>query len=187
MEQMLGRTAEELALTDWFGDAPRVVDISPPGGGRRPLGSAPDDVPAGRTAARSAGAVGRQPPAARAGAPGVAAADSRHRPRARQLARPDQVDRRQPRDAAAAQSAADDWRDDMQRGLQVIASRTDSLSRFTGAYARLARLPAPQARARRAEAAAAARRRPRDARAGPGRGPAPTSPSTPTPISSSSC
>ena len=38
----------------------------------------------------------------------------------------------------------DDWRDDMQRGLQVIASRTESLSRFTGAYARLARLPAPK-------------------------------------------
>ena len=27
MEQLLGRTAEELALSDWFGDAPRVVDI----------------------------------------------------------------------------------------------------------------------------------------------------------------
>jgi two-component system nitrogen regulation sensor histidine kinase NtrY len=36
-----------------------------------------------------------------------------------------------------------DWRDDMQRGLAVIASRADALSRFTGAYARLARLPAP--------------------------------------------
>ena len=33
MEHMLGRTAEELSLTEWFGDAPRVVDISPPGGG----------------------------------------------------------------------------------------------------------------------------------------------------------
>jgi signal transduction histidine kinase len=32
----------------------------------------------------------------------------------------------------------------MTRGLQVIASRTESLSRFTSAYARLARLPAPQ-------------------------------------------
>jgi signal transduction histidine kinase len=31
----------------------------------------------------------------------------------------------------------------MQRGLAVIASRADALSRFTGAYARLARLPAP--------------------------------------------
>ncbi len=37
----------------------------------------------------------------------------------------------------------DDWRDDMQRGLAVIASRADALSRFTSAYARLARLPQP--------------------------------------------
>jgi nitrogen fixation/metabolism regulation signal transduction histidine kinase len=36
-----------------------------------------------------------------------------------------------------------DWRDDMQRGLAVIASRADALSRFTGTYARLARLPPP--------------------------------------------
>ena len=42
----------------------------------------------------------------------------------------------------------EDWRDDMSRGLQVIASRTESLSRFTAAYSRLARLPAPQALAR---------------------------------------
>jgi two-component system, NtrC family, nitrogen regulation sensor histidine kinase NtrY len=38
----------------------------------------------------------------------------------------------------------DDWRDDMRRGLGVIASRSESLSRFVGAYARLARLPRPQ-------------------------------------------
>ena len=37
----------------------------------------------------------------------------------------------------------DDWRDDMQRGLAIIASRSDALSRFTAAYARLARLPQP--------------------------------------------
>ena len=106
MEHMLGRTAEELALAEWFGEAPRVVDISPPG--RRPgtLGGSPDDVPAGRTAARSAGAVGREPPAARTGTPGMAAADSRHRPRARQLAGTDQVDRRLAREPAAAPSAA---------------------------------------------------------------------------------
>ena len=36
-----------------------------------------------------------------------------------------------------------DWREDMERGLTVIASRADSLGRFTGAYARLARLPPP--------------------------------------------
>jgi nitrogen fixation/metabolism regulation signal transduction histidine kinase len=38
----------------------------------------------------------------------------------------------------------DDWRDDMRRGLGVITSRSESLSRFIGAYARLAKLPRPQ-------------------------------------------
>ena len=41
----------------------------------------------------------------------------------------------------------DDWRDDMQRGLAIIASRADGLSRFTSAYAQLARLPAPNMQA----------------------------------------
>jgi len=39
---------------------------------------------------------------------------------------------------------ADDWRDDMKRGLTVITTRSESLSRFIGAYARLAKLPRPQ-------------------------------------------
>lgn len=39
-----------------------------------------------------------------------------------------------------------DWRDDMRRGLNVIASRTEALSRFTGAYTALARLPPPNKR-----------------------------------------
>jgi two-component system, NtrC family, nitrogen regulation sensor histidine kinase NtrY len=34
--------------------------------------------------------------------------------------------------------------EDMKRGLAVIAARSDSLSRFTTAYARLAKLPAPR-------------------------------------------
>ncbi len=38
----------------------------------------------------------------------------------------------------------DDWNDDMRKGLAVIAARSDSLSRFTTAYARLAKLPAPR-------------------------------------------
>jgi two-component system nitrogen regulation sensor histidine kinase NtrY len=38
----------------------------------------------------------------------------------------------------------DDWRDDTLRGLAVIASRSESLSRFMTAYARLARLPPPK-------------------------------------------
>ena len=36
-----------------------------------------------------------------------------------------------------------DWEEDMQRGLGVIASRSEALSRFMSAYARLARLPQP--------------------------------------------
>ncbi len=39
---------------------------------------------------------------------------------------------------------AADWEDDMRRGLGVIAGRAEALSRFTNAYARLARLPRPQ-------------------------------------------
>jgi nitrogen fixation/metabolism regulation signal transduction histidine kinase len=37
-----------------------------------------------------------------------------------------------------------DWRDDVRRGLNVIASRSEALSRFMSAYARLARLPPPR-------------------------------------------
>ena len=37
-----------------------------------------------------------------------------------------------------------DWQDDARSGLNVIATRAESLSRFMQAYARLARLPAPQ-------------------------------------------
>lgn len=38
----------------------------------------------------------------------------------------------------------DDWTDDMARGLNVIATRSESLSRFMSSYARLAKLPAPK-------------------------------------------
>lgn len=38
---------------------------------------------------------------------------------------------------------ANDWEDDMQRGLTVIATRSDSLARFMNAYAQLAKLPPP--------------------------------------------
>jgi nitrogen fixation/metabolism regulation signal transduction histidine kinase len=37
-----------------------------------------------------------------------------------------------------------DWQEDVERGLSVVSSRAESLSRFMSAYARLARLPAPQ-------------------------------------------
>jgi len=38
----------------------------------------------------------------------------------------------------------EDWRDDMQRGLEVIGDRSGALIRFMAAYARLARLPPPR-------------------------------------------
>jgi len=37
-----------------------------------------------------------------------------------------------------------DWEEDMQRGLNIISGRAESLTRFMEAYARLARLPAPR-------------------------------------------
>ena len=38
----------------------------------------------------------------------------------------------------------DDWQDDVQRGLAVITSRAEALTRFMEAYSRLARLPQPK-------------------------------------------
>jgi PAS domain S-box-containing protein len=40
--------------------------------------------------------------------------------------------------------APPDWQEDLKRGLTVIESRSEALSRFMTAYARLARLPAPK-------------------------------------------
>ncbi len=37
----------------------------------------------------------------------------------------------------------EDWREDASRGLEIISARSAGLNRFTGAYARLARHPAP--------------------------------------------
>jgi nitrogen fixation/metabolism regulation signal transduction histidine kinase len=44
----------------------------------------------------------------------------------------------------ARERLPEDWREDMRHGLDVITSRSDSLTRFIGAYARLAKLPRPQ-------------------------------------------
>lgn len=46
----------------------------------------------------------------------------------------------------AREPLADDWREDAQGGLQIIASRSAGLSRFLAGYSRLAALPAPQMR-----------------------------------------
>ena len=44
---------------------------------------------------------------------------------------------------AAQETPPDDFRQDLKRGLSVIAARAEALSRFTTAYAKLARLPPP--------------------------------------------
>ena len=54
----------------------------------------------------------------------------------------------------------------MKRGLAVIAARSDSLSRFTTAYARLAKLPAPRLDTVHVSGAGPPRRRRRNALAG---------------------
>ncbi len=38
----------------------------------------------------------------------------------------------------------EDWRDDVRRGLGVVTTRAEALSRFTAAYSKLARLPQPK-------------------------------------------
>ena len=47
-------------------------------------------------------------------------------------------------DLVARQPRPVDWNDDMQRGLEVISSRADSLARFIESYSKLARLPQPR-------------------------------------------
>lgn len=50
------------------------------------------------------------------------------------------------RDLIARDPLPDDWGEDAAAGLDVIRDRAESLGRFMGAYARLARLPAPRRR-----------------------------------------
>ena len=43
----------------------------------------------------------------------------------------------------ARESLPEDWREDAHRGLAIVSSRADSLTRFLESYSRLARLPVP--------------------------------------------
>jgi len=43
-----------------------------------------------------------------------------------------------------AEPRPDDWEEDMRKGLNVIATRSEALSRFMSSYARLAKLPPPK-------------------------------------------
>lgn len=144
VEQMLGRTAEELGVTSWIGEAPRVVDITLPGGvlGRWEvrrttfrLGGLPHDLLVLSDVSRPLREQERQAWQRLIRVIGHELGNSLG-PIKSIAGSLESLLQRQP--------PPGDWRDDMQRGLQVIASRTDSLGRFTGAYARLARLPAPR-------------------------------------------
>ena len=144
MEQMLGRTAEELAVNDWFGDAPRVVDLSLPGGSvgrwevRRTtfrLGGLPHDLLVLSDVSRPLREQERQAWQRLIRVIGHELGNSLGPIKSIAGSLETLLQRNPP---------PEDWRDDMTRGLQVIASRTESLSRFTSAYARLARLPAPK-------------------------------------------
>jgi two-component system nitrogen regulation sensor histidine kinase NtrY len=144
MEQLLGRTAEELNVTDWFGDAPRVVDLSLPGGNvgrwevRRTtfrLGGLPHDLLVLSDVSRPLREQERQAWQRLIRVIGHELGNSLGPIKSIAGSLETLLQRNPP---------PEDWRDDMTRGLQVIASRTESLSRFTAAYARLARLPAPR-------------------------------------------
>ncbi len=50
------------------------------------------------------------------------------------------------RQLLARESGPDGLRDDLRRGLDVIAARSEALTRFMGSYTRLARLPPPRLR-----------------------------------------
>jgi nitrogen fixation/metabolism regulation signal transduction histidine kinase len=142
-ERLLGRTADDLGLTDCLeGDVPRILDASFPGGvGKWEVR---------RTTFREGGLPHQL----------LVLSD---------LSRPLRDEERQAwqrlirvighelnNSLAPIKSIAgslesllqrepppSDWQEDMRRGLAVIATRAAALGRFTGAYARLARLPKP--------------------------------------------
>ncbi len=134
MEQMLGRTADELGVSEWFGDAPRVVDLSLPGGsaGRWEvrlttfrLGGLPHDLLVLSDVSRPLREQERLAWQRLIRVIGHELGNSLG-PIKSIAGSLETLLQRNPPPA--------DWRDDMQRGLQVIASRTESLSRFTAAY-----------------------------------------------------
>lgn len=144
IEQQLGRTADELQVSDWFADSPRIVDIPLPGGTtgrwevRRTtfrLGGLPHDLLVLSDVSRPLREQERQAWQRLIRVIGHELGNSLG-PIKSIAGSLETLLQRQP--------PPEDWRDDMTRGLQVIASRTDSLSRFTAAYAQLARLPLPR-------------------------------------------
>jgi two-component system nitrogen regulation sensor histidine kinase NtrY len=143
-ERMLGRRAEELGLEDCLdGDAPRVINTAFPGGvGRWDIrrssfrqGGLPHELlvlsdlsqplreEERQAFQRLIRVIGHEMNNSLAPIKSIAGSLSTL------------IERDPP---------PSDWREDVQRGLGVIASRSESLSRFMSAYARLAKLPPPR-------------------------------------------
>jgi nitrogen fixation/metabolism regulation signal transduction histidine kinase len=143
-ERMLGRRAEELGLEDCLeGDAPRVINTAFPGGvGRWEIrrssfrqGGLPHELlvlsdlsqplreEERQAFQRLIRVIGHEMNNSLAPIKSIAGSLSTL------------IERDPP---------PSDWREDVERGLGVIASRSESLSRFMNAYARLAKLPPPK-------------------------------------------
>jgi nitrogen fixation/metabolism regulation signal transduction histidine kinase len=142
-EQLLGRTAEHLGITDWFGDAPRVVDLDVPGGTGRwevrrttfRLGGQRHDLLVLSDVSRPLREEERQAWRRLIRVIGHELGNSLG-PIKSLAGSLDALLHRDP--------PPPDIREDLHRGLQVIGSRAESLGRFTAAYAQLAKLPPPR-------------------------------------------
>jgi nitrogen fixation/metabolism regulation signal transduction histidine kinase len=145
-EQLLGRTAEELGLaTALAGDAPTVLDLAFPGGGGRwearhgtfRQGGLPHRLLVLANLSRALRDEERQAWQRLIRVLGHELNNS--------LA-PIRSIAESLEGLLARSERAPDWEEDMRRGLAVIGSRSESLSRFMDAYSRLARLPPPERR-----------------------------------------
>jgi nitrogen fixation/metabolism regulation signal transduction histidine kinase len=159
-EQLLGRTADELGLaTCLAGASPRIEDVAFPGGAGR--------YEVRRTTFRQGGRPHQLLVLADVSRPlrdeerqawqrlirvigheinnSLAPIKSIAGSLESMLARASGSDQASGSDAGDPKFGSDpEAIDDMKRGLAIIAARSDSLSRFTTAYARLAKLPAPR-------------------------------------------
>jgi nitrogen fixation/metabolism regulation signal transduction histidine kinase len=159
-EQLLGRTAEELRLSDCLeGEPARTLERSFPGSFAK---SAAQSVAQG--AAQSAGRWGMRRSVFRQdGKPHhlVVIADltralrEEERLAWQRLARalghelnnslaPIKSIARSLESLLARERRPADWEEDLRRGLSIISSRSEALSRFMTAYAKLAKLPRPE-------------------------------------------
>ncbi|MEZ5416510.1 MAG: ATP-binding protein [Vicinamibacterales bacterium] len=142
-EQLLGRSAEALTLDGWLGDAPGVVTLDLPGGSGRwdvrrttfRLGGQRHDLLVVSDVSRPLREEERQAWQRLIRVIGHELGNSLG-PIKSIAGSLDALLQRQP--------PPPDLADDLRRGLQVIGSRADALSRFTAAYARLAKLPPPR-------------------------------------------